>query len=229
MSNSNLVIYTNLTKHHSGKRTHAIDRITPHCIVGQWTAKTGCDFFANTTRECSANYICGTDGVGLSVDEGNRSWCSSSSANDQRAVTIECASDTTAPYAFRDDVYKRLIDLCVDICRRNGKSKLLWISDKTKALAYEPKSDEMLLTVHRWFANKSCPGDWMYSRMQDLADNVTAQLGGSTPVEPEKPAEPTTLYRVQIGAYREYQNAVKQLANAKAKGFSDAFIVEVKK
>ena len=111
------------------------------------------------------------------VEEKNRSWCSSSAANDQRAVTIECASDNTEPYAFKDVVYKRLIELCTDICRRNGKTKLLWLGDKTKTLNYTPKSDEMVLTVHRWFANKSCPGNWMYARMGDLAAKVTAALG----------------------------------------------------
>ena len=116
--------------------------------------------------------------MGMYVEEKNRSWCSSSSANDQRAVTIECASDTTEPYAFKDVVYQTLIKLCVDICKRNGKKKLLWLGDKDKTLSYEPKSDEMVLTVHRWFANKSCPGSWMYARMGDLAAKVTAQLGG---------------------------------------------------
>lgn len=90
------------------------------------------------------------------VEEEDRSWCSSSGSNDNRAVTIECASDTTAPYAMNDKVYATLMELCVDICKRNGKSKLIWLGDKDKTLAYSPKSDEMLITVHRWFANKSC-------------------------------------------------------------------------
>lgn len=180
MSNSPLVSYTRLSPNHSGKRTHAIDRITPHCVVGQVTVQSLGNVFAPASRQASSNYGIGLDGaVGMYVEECNRSWCSSSNANDQRAVTIECASDTTAPYAFRKVVYDRLIELCVDICRRNGKTKLLWISDKTKALAYTPKSGEMLLTVHRWFAAKSCPGDWMYARMGDLAAKVTAQLSGS--------------------------------------------------
>ena len=180
MSNSPLVSYTRLSPNHSGKRTHAIDRITPHCVVGQVTVQSLGNVFAPASRQASSNYGIGLDGaVGMYVEECNRSWCSSSNANDQRAVTIECASDTTAPYAFRPVVYDRLIELCVDICRRNGKRKLIWIGDKTKALAYEPKSGEMLLTVHRWFANKSCPGDWMYARMGDLAAKVTAQLSGS--------------------------------------------------
>lgn len=110
------------------------------------------------------------------MEEKNRSWCTSSRENDQRAVTIECASDSTHPYAFNTTVYNRLIELCTDICKRNGKKKLLWLGDKAKNLAYEPKSDEMVLTVHRWYANKSCPGDWMYARMGDLASKVTAAL-----------------------------------------------------
>ena len=113
------------------------------------------------------------------MDECNRSWCSSSNANDQRAVTIECASDKTEPYAFNSTVYNKLIELCADICRRNDKNKLVWISDKNKALAYNPAANEMLLTVHRWFANKSCPGDWMFDRMGDLAQKVNEKLGSA--------------------------------------------------
>lgn len=192
MSNSSLVNYTKLSPNHSGARTHAIDRITPHCVVGQCSVETLGNVFAPTSRQASCNYGIGVDGrVLLCVDEGNRSWCTSSNANDQRAVTIECASDTTAPYAFKDVVYQKLIALCVDICRRNGKKKLLWLGDKNKTLNYAPKSDEMVLTVHRWFANKSCPGDWMYARMGDLASKVTAQLGGST-AQPSAPSTPST-------------------------------------
>ena len=196
MSNSPLVSYTKLSPNHSGRRTMNIDRITPHCVVGQCSVETMGNIFFPEARQASSNYGIGVDGrVGMYVEECNRSWCSSSNANDQRAVTIECASDTTEPYAFNDTVYNRLIDLCVDICKRNGKSKLIWIDNKDKALAYAPKSDEMLLTVHRWFANKSCPGNWMYARMGDLATEVTKRLGGSsssTPVAPAAPKEEST-------------------------------------
>ena len=111
--------------------------------------------------------------------------------------------------------------LCVDICKRNGKKKLLWLGDKDKTLSYEPKSDEMVLTVHRWFANKSCPGSWMYARMGDLAAKVTAQLGGgaSEGTETEYPEKLTEgYYRVrkawsdsksQKGAYKILSNAKK--------------------
>ena len=192
-TNSSLVSYTKLSPNHSGQRTHSIDRITPHCVVGQCSVETLGNIFLPTSRQASCNYGIGVDGrVGMYVEEKNRSWCSSSNANDQRAVTIECASDTTEPYAFNDVVYNRLVELCTDICRRNGKTKLLWLGDKTKTLNYTPASDEMVLTVHRWFANKSCPGNWMYARMGDLASKVTAALGGSTetatPTEQEKTA-----------------------------------------
>lgn len=188
-TNSPMVSYTKLSPNHSGQRTHNIDRITPHCVVGQCSVETLGNIFLPVSRQASSNYGIGPDGrVGMYVEEKNRSWCSSSNANDQRAITIECASDTTEPYAFRDVVYQTLIKLCVDICKRNGKTKLLWLGDKAKTLNYNPKPDEMILTVHRWFANKSCPGNWMYARMGDLAKKVTAALGSEVkPVEPAKP------------------------------------------
>lgn len=180
-TNSPLVVYKKLSPNHSGQRTHSIDRITPHCVVGQLSAESICGCFTSTSRQASCNYGIGTDGrVSLCVEEKNRSWCSSSNANDQRAVTIECASDMNEPYAMNSAVYSSLIKLCTDICRRNGKKKLLWLGDKNKTLNYAPAADEMVLTVHRWFANKSCPGNWLYARMGDLAAKVTAALGGSS-------------------------------------------------
>ena len=217
MNNSSLVDYTLLSPNNSGKRTHTVDRITPHCFVGQVTAKRGAEVFLPTAKQASCQYVIGLDGrVALVCDEDNRSWCSSSEANDQRAITIECASDNTEPYAFNDAVYNKLVALCVDICQRYKKTKLLWISDKEKALAYEPKADEMLLTVHRWFANKSCPGDWLYSRLGDLATRVTAKLS-------DKKSDNGVLYRVQIGAFSVKANADAMLAKVKSAGF-DAFI-----
>ena len=221
MSNSSMVSYTQISPNKNSPRNHAIDRITPHCVVGQLTAERICGCFTSPSRGASCNYGIGTDGkVSLCVEEKDRSWCSSSSANDNRAVTIECASDKEHPYAMNDKVWKSLVDLCVDICRRNGKKKLLWLVDKDKTLAYEPKSDEMIITVHRWFANKSCPGDWLYNRLGDLATEVTKKLGGTTAAEPT-PSTPAkkTMYRVrktwadaksQLGAYSVLANAKKQ-------------------
>lgn len=215
-TNSPLVVYTGLSPNHSGQRTHSIDRITPHCVVGQLSAETICACFP-AGRDASCNYGIGTDGrVSLCVEEKNRSWCTSSNANDQRAITIECASNKTEPYVMTDAVYATLIKLCADICKRNGKNKLLWFADKDKCLNYAPKSDEMVITIHRWFANKSCPGDWLYARLGDLAAKVTAALGAA---QQEPATNKTVWYRVrktwadsksQLGAY-------KVLANAKAK------------
>ena len=177
MSNSKLVSYTGLSPNHSGRRTHAIDRITPHAVVGQLSVERICGCVAGKDRQASCNYAIGADSrIGLCVDEANHSWCSSSQDNDQRAVTIECASDLTEPYAMKPEVYASLVDLCVDICRRNGKKRLVWIVDKDKALSYEAKSDEMLLTFHRWFARKSCPGNWLFGKLGDFAHEVNGRL-----------------------------------------------------
>lgn len=183
-TNSPLVDCVKMSPNHSGKRTHRIDRITPHCVVGQCSAERIGDCFP-AGRDASCNYGIGYDGrVCLIVDEENRSWCTSSNANDQRAITLECASDSTHPYAFKDACYKKLVTLCIDICQRNGIKKMLWIDNKDKALAYEPKDGEGIFTVHRWFANKSCPGDWMYSRMGQLCDEVNAGLSNGTYTPP---------------------------------------------
>lgn len=179
-TNSSMVAYTKLSPNHSGQRTHSIDRISPHCVVGQCTAEGLGDWFYKTSTQASSNYGIDKNGrVGLYVEEKNRSWCTSSNANDQRAITIECASDTTEPYTMNNTVYETLIKLCTDICKRNGKKKLLWFADKDKSLNYAPKSDEMVITVHRWFANKSCPGNWLYARLGDVAAKVTANLAGT--------------------------------------------------
>lgn len=190
MSNSSLVRYTRISPNQYGKRNHAIDRITPHCVVGQCSIETLGNIFAPKSRGASCNYGIGADGrVGMYVEENCASWCSSNKANDERAVTIECASATVPPYTMNSSVYATLVNLCVDICKRNGKNKLIWFGDKTKTLNYAPKSNEMVLTVHRWFANKACPGDWLYGRLGTLASEVTKRLGGgSTPAPAPTPA-----------------------------------------
>ena len=222
MPNSSLVNCIVLSPNHSGKRTHKIDRITPHCVVGQLSAESIGGCFTSTSIQASCNYGIGKDGrVCLIVDEANRSWCSSSNANDQRAITIECASDMSGPYAMNSAVYNKLVDLCIDICKRNGIKKLLWFADKNKSLSYEPANGEAVLTVHRWFANKSCPGNWLYSRLGDLASKVNASLGNAAPQQPSK-----TLYRVQTGAFKNKSNAQALEAKVKKAGF-DTYITIV--
>lgn len=181
MSNSSLVTYTQISPNKTSPRTHKIDRVTIHCFVGQVTAKRGCEVFQPSSKKASCNYVVGYDGsVGLCVDEEDRSWCSSNAANDHRAVTIETASETAAPYKVTDKAYAALLDLVTDICKRNGAKKLIWLGDKAKALAYTPKIGEMVMTVHRWFANKSCPGDYLYERHAAIAEEVTRRLGSES-------------------------------------------------
>lgn len=218
MSNSKLATVTLLSKNHSGTRTMPIDRITPHCFVGQVTAKRGCEVFRHESKKASCNYVVGYDGsIGLCVDEANRSWCTSSSANDQRAITIEVASETVHPYAIRDAAYDSLKALIIDIMKRAGKSRLVFINDKDSALAYQPTPSEMLITMHRWFANKACPGDHIISIEQDLTDAVNRALSADDIVY--KP-----MYRVQVGAFTNACNANNFLTIVKASGFTDAYI-----
>lgn len=219
-TNSPLVNYTKLSPNHSGQRTHKIDRISPHCVVGQCSVETLGSIFYPSSRQASCQYGIGPDGrVGMYCEEKNRSWCTSSNANDQRAVTIEVASDTTHPYAMKDAAYNKLIELCIDICKRNGATKLLWFADKTKSLNYEPKEGEMVLTVHRWFANKSCPGDWLYSRLGDVAAKVTAALNPSQSNTGKDDAANGVLYKVQVGAFKNETNANNLKKELESKGF----------
>lgn len=175
-TNSSLVKYVCLSPHHSGERKRPIDRVTIHCVVGQVSMRRLGEIFERPTKKASANYGVCTDGIAMFVEEKNRSWCSSNEANDQRAITIEVASDTTPPYAVRPDVYEQLLELVYDICKRNGKDTLIWFGDKEKTLKYKPKENEMVLTVHRWFAAKECPGSFLYDLHDEIAKTITEKL-----------------------------------------------------
>lgn len=177
MSNSSLVKYTLISPNKTVKRNHSIDTITIHCMVGQLTVESCGRIFANTSAKASSNYGIGSDGrVGMYVEEKDRSWASSNAANDHRAITIECASDTSSPYAVNDKVYNSLIDLCVDICKRNNIQKLIWSNNKTDRVNHKNGCN---MTVHRDFANKSCPGDYLYGKMGEIADAVNKKLANT--------------------------------------------------
>lgn len=198
-TNSQLAIQVLRSPNHSGKRNNPISIITPHCFVGQVDLKRGLETFQPAEKKASCNYVIDKDGkIGLCVDEANRSWCSSSAYNDNRSVTIEVASEPTSPYKINSKAYKALIELMADICRRNGKTHITWIPDKSKTMSMDPPETEMLISVHRWFANKSCPGDYIYNRLDEIAEEVNKIL------------QPKNLYRVQVGAFKSYVNA-KQL------------------
>lgn len=217
MGNSPLVSYTKLSKNHSGPRKYPVTRITPHCIVGQATAERIGEIFQ--TNGASCNYGIAKDGrIVLVCDEANRSWCSSSSAaankadaNDDKAITIEVASDNTDPYSFTIQAYDALLDLCTDICSRYGKKKLLWFGDKAKTLAYNPAPDEMVLTVHRWFAKKSCPGNWMYARMGNLADTVTTRLNASASNPAEDASGKTAILGTSVATVDQMRAYIRKV------------------
>ena len=175
MSNSKLVDYTKISPNKTSPRNHKIDTITIHCVVGQCSVETLGNVFAPTSRQASSNYGIGYDGrIGMYVEEKDRSWCSSSASNDNRAITIEVASDTKHPYKVRDAAYKALIDLCTDICKRNGIKRLVWSTSKNDRVNHLNGCN---MTVHRDYANKSCPGDYLYNRHGQIAAEVNKRLG----------------------------------------------------
>lgn len=209
MSNSSLATYTLISPHKTSPRTRKIDTITIHCVVGQCTIQALGAEFAKPTKKASSNYGVDKDGtIGLFAEEKDRAWTSggkdlngnpilvngiSGSENDHRAVTIEVASDTKPPYAVTEKAYKALIDLCIDICKRNNIKELKWKGDKTLV----GKITEQNMTVHRWFANKDCPGDYLYSRHGEIARLVNQKLNPPAVTQP-KPPQPVTIPKLEV-------------------------------
>lgn len=186
-TNSSLISYTKLSPHHSGLRKHAIDTISIHCMAGNLSVETCGNVFM--AREASSNYGIGSDGrIALYVEEKNRSWCTSSSSNDNRAVTIEVANDGGAPdWHVSDKAMAALIQLCADICRRNSIKELKWEGNKNLI----GQVNKQNMTVHRWFAAKACPGDYLYNKHSYIATEVNKILGSSyVPTMPETPTQP---------------------------------------
>lgn len=210
-TNSKLVNYTRISPNRSLNRNHTIDTVSIHCVVGQCSVETLGSIFASTSKEASSNYGIGYDGrIGMYVEEKDSSWCTSSASNDNRAITIEVASDTYHPYRVNDAAYKSLIKLLVDICKRNGIKKLVWSTNKSERMNHLNGCN---MTVHRDYANKSCPGDYLYNLHGQIAKEVNAQLGSGTSSTTKK-----TLYRVrktwkdvksQKGAFNDLSNAKK--------------------
>lgn len=222
MSNSNLVDYTKISPNSTNPRKDTIRKITIHHMAGNLSVETCGNVFAPSSRQASSNYGIDSNGrVGMYVEEKNRAWTSSSPANDNQAVTIEVANDQTGGnWHVSDTALAKLIDLCVDICRRNGIAKLNFTGDASGNL-----------TMHKWFAATACPGAYLESKFPYIAAEVNKRLGsaqesgGTSGGTEAAPNEPKHLYRVQIGAYNEKANAEACMKKAKAAGF-DAFIVE---
>lgn len=177
MSNSSLVSYTKISPNRTSPRNHKIDTVSIHCAAGQFTAKNLLNLsrFVNYNSEggASCNYAIGYDGsIGMGVEEKDRSWCTSSRSNDHRAITIEVSSESKHPYKVTDEAYDALIELLVDICKRNNIKELKWRADRSLI----GKTSKQNMTVHRWFANKACPGDYLYERHGKIAAEVNKRL-----------------------------------------------------
>lgn len=223
MSNSPLATYTKISPNKNSPRNKAIDTITIHCTAGNKnnTAKQIVDYFSNSERSASCNYAVGGDGsIALGVEEKDRSWCTSSGANDHRAITIEVCSNIEGT-EVNDKAYSTLITLLSDICKRNGIKKLVWSTSKNDRVNHLNGCN---MTVHRDYANKSCPGAYLYERHGQIADAVNKLLG-ATDAETTEQEENKTLYRVQTGAYSSKANAQAQLAKVKAAGF-DTYLIK---
>lgn len=227
MSNSKLISYTKISPN-SSARTGKISKITIHHMAGNLSVEACAAIFQNTKRQASSNYGIGTDGrIGLYVDESRRAWTSSNRDNDNVAVTIEVANDGGAPdWHISDKALQATIDLCVDICQRNGIARLNYTGDKSGNL-----------TMHKWFANTECPGKYLGGKFPYIAEEVNRRLQAAesnsattnTGAVEKAPSAAAggVLYRVQVGAYSNRTNADAQLKKVKAAGFKDAFIAVV--
>ena len=171
MSNSSLVSYTRISPNSNNPRNNKIKKITIHHMAGNLSVETCGNVFASKSRQASSNYGVGSDGrIGLYVEEKNRSWCSSNATNDHQAVTIEVANDGGAPdWHVSDKALAATIDLCVDICKRNGIAQLNYTGDKNGNL-----------TEHNYFAATACPGPYLKSKLPYIAQEVNKRLTGST-------------------------------------------------
>ena len=210
MSNSKLADIVLLSPN-SSPRTANIDTITIHHMATVSSAEACAASFLPLSRNASANYCIGNDGdVVLSVDESRRAWTSSNAANDNRAITIEVSNSARdGDWPVSDAALNKLLDLCEDICRRNGIEKLSYTGDLSGNM-----------TLHKWFASTACPGPYLEAKMPWIAEEVNRRLGIEAPAE-EKP-----IYRVQVGAFVTKDFAERLRDELREAGYSDAFVTE---
>lgn len=174
MSDSSLISSTILSNNKT-VRTHKIDTITiHHAAAAKVSAEAIGREFQKESRQASSNYGIGYNGeIVLYVPEDYRAWTSGNRTNDNRAVTIEVANSTGSPtWEISEKSFNSLIYLCADICKRNNIKRLMWRGDKSLV----GKIDVQNMTVHRWFANTNCPGDYLYNKMGEIAAKVNAIL-----------------------------------------------------
>lgn len=155
---------SNYSKGRSGQR---VLKITPHHMAGNLSIETCGSLWQNPKYRASSNYGIGTDGrIACYVNEEDRSWCSSSAANDNQAITIEVANDGGAPdWHVSDKAIESLINLMVDICRRYGISSMNFTGDANGNL-----------TLHKYFTSTACPGPYLEGKMSWIASQVNQRL-----------------------------------------------------
>ena len=216
MSRSPLVDYVKISPNSSNPRKDKIKKITIHHMAGNLTVESCGNVFQNKNRQASSNYGVDSNGrVGLYVEEENRAWTSSSRVNDNQAVTIEVANDGKGPeWHVSDKALQKTIELCADICRRNGIERLNFTGDSSGNL-----------TMHKMFTATTCPGPYLESKLPYIANEVNKRLGQA--VEEGK-EDKQVLYRVQVGAYSVRENAENRLAKLRAAGF-EGTITEVER
>lgn len=204
-TNSQLVMHTKLSPNYSSRQATRpdnkvkIDHIAIHCMAGNCSVET-CGLIFQTPDGASSHYGIGSDGrIAMYVEEKHRAWCTGGEKTvigyngeswtgaqiDHRCVTIEVANTTREPnWEISDAAYKSLVKLCADICKRNGMKSLQWAND-TKQVGNVAKQN---ITVHRWFAYKACPGDYIMSKLNQLCKDVNAALGSNTSDATSSPA-----------------------------------------
>lgn len=194
MSNSKLATYTRLSPNCTKPRNAKIDTITPHCVAGNLSIEATLNLFVPVARQASCNYAIGTDGrIGLGVDEANRSWCSSSASNDNRAITVEIANDGGEPdWHMSDAAIEAFIRLSVDICTRYGFKGVYYDPDKN---ATHRNNGYMRITLHRWFANKACPGNYFISKIPYVVDEINKRMTATQQPTPQPEPKPTQEFK----------------------------------
>jgi uncharacterized protein YraI len=199
VSNSKLATYTLLSPNCTKPRNAKIDTITPHCVAGNLSIESTLKLFVPKERKASCNYAIGTDGrIGLGVDEANRSWCSSSASNDNRAITVEIANDGGAPdWHMSDAAIEAFIRLSVDICTRYGFKGVYYDPDKT---APHRNNGYMRITLHRWFANKDCPGNYFISKIPYVVGEINKRMTATQQHEPKPTQAVFSPYTVRVTA-----------------------------
>lgn len=182
-----VIISPNKSIRQQNKYYCKIDTITIHVMAGNLSVETCGNVFKDPKRQASSNYGVDSKGnIACYVPEEYRSWATSNKPNDYRAITIEVANDKgkQTGYHVTDTALNSLVTLIADICKRNGIKKLIWSDNKNNRVNHLNGCN---MTVHRDYAAKACPGDYLMSKHPWIAESVNNLLAG-TPVPAPAPS-----------------------------------------